>query len=326
MLRLPEYNFTDVNHATLSQYGYSREEFLALNILDLRPEEEASRFNAVLNTNMRGVHYAGIWKHKKKNGSLLYVDVITHDFINDGKATRLVLANDVTEKYIADEKLKESFAAIRELTEHLQNIREQERAHMAREIHDELGQLLTVLKMDVSWLNKRVVTTEPAIKEKFTELLEMLDTTVKTVRRIASELRPTLLDDLGLVAAMEWHLEEFEKRSGIAKEFSTSVTEVAIDDSMKIGLFRILQESLTNVARHSQAQKVNVGLEKNNGHIILKITDNGKGFDTSRTTRKTLGLLGMKERTEMMGGEYQITSKPGEGTVVEVKVPVPVAD
>ena len=326
MLRLPEYNFTDVNHATLSQYGYSREEFLALNILDLRPEEEAARFNAVLNTNMRGVHYAGIWKHKKKNGTLLYVDVITHDFINDGKATRMVLANDVTEKYIADEKLKESFAAIRELTEHLQNIREQERAHMAREIHDELGQLLTVLKMDVSWLNKRVVTTEPAIKEKFTELLEMLDTTVKTVRRIASELRPTLLDDLGLVAAMEWHLEEFEKRSGIAKEFSTSVTEVAIDDSMKIGLFRILQESLTNVARHSQAQKVNVGLEKNNGHIILKITDNGKGFDTSRTTRKTLGLLGMKERTEMMGGEYQITSKPGEGTVVEVKVPVPVAD
>jgi len=326
MLRLPDYNFTDVNHATLSQYGYSREEFLALNILDLRPQEEATRFTTTLNTNMRGVHYAGIWKHKKKNGSLLYVDVITHDFINDGKATRLVLANDVTEKYIADEKLKESFAAIRELTEHLQNIREQERAHMAREIHDELGQLLTVLKMDVSWLNKRVVTTEPAIKEKFTELLEMLDTTVKTVRRIASELRPTLLDDLGLVAAMEWHLEEFEKRSGIAKEFSTSVTEVAIDDSMKIGLFRILQESLTNVARHSQAQKVNVGLEKNNGHIILKITDNGKGFDTSRTTRKTLGLLGMKERTEMMGGEYQITSKPGEGTVVEVKVPVPVAD
>ncbi len=326
MLNLPEYHFTDVNHATLAQYGYSREEFLALSILDLRPQEEAARFNSALNTNIRGVHYAGIWKHKKKNGTSMYVDIVTHDFINDGKATRLVLANDVTEKYIADEKLKESFTAIRELTEHLQNIREQERAHMAREIHDELGQLLTVLKMDVSWLKKRVTTTEPAIKEKFTELLEMLDTTVKTVRRIASELRPTLLDDLGLVAAMEWHLEEFEKRSGIAKEFNTSVTEVSIDDSMKIGLFRILQESLTNVARHSQAQKVNVGLEKNNGHIILKITDNGKGFDTSRTTRKTLGLLGMKERTEMMGGEYQISSKPGEGTVVEIKVPVPIAD
>jgi PAS domain S-box-containing protein len=325
MLNLPEYHFIDVNNATLKQYGYTREEFLKLNILDLRPTEEAVRFNAALNTSIRGVHYAGIWKHKKKDGSIIYVDVITHDFINDGKATRLVLANDVTEKHIADEKLKDSFTAIRELTEHLQNIREQERAHMAREIHDELGQLLTVLKMDVSWLNKRVNTTEPGIKEKFTELLDMLDTTVKTVRRIASELRPTLLDDLGLVAAMEWHLEEFEKRSGISKEFNTTITEVAIDDSMKIGLFRILQESLTNVARHSQAQKVNVGLEKQNGHIILKIADNGKGFDTSRTTRKTLGLLGMKERTEMMGGEYQIKSKPGEGTVVEVKVPVPVS-
>lgn len=326
MLSLPDYRFMDVNHATLSQYGYSKEEFLQLNILDLRPKEEAERFRSTLNTNFRGVHYAGIWKHKKKDGTGLFVDVITHDFVNDGQATRLVLANDVTEKYIADEKLKDSFKAIRELTEHLQNIREQERAHMAREIHDELGQLLTVLKMDVSWLNKRVTTTDPAIREKFTELLDMLDTTVKTVRRIASELRPTLLDDLGLVAAIEWHLEEFEKRSGISKEFKSSLTEVSIHDSMKIGLFRILQESLTNVARHSQAQKVNVGLDKNNGHIILKITDNGKGFDTNRTTKKTLGLLGMKERTEMMGGEYHITSKPGEGTVVEVKVPVPIAD
>jgi PAS domain S-box-containing protein len=326
MISLPEYHFTDVNNAALNQYGYTREEFLRLNILDLRPKEEAERFNAALNTSIRGVHYAGIWKHRKKDGTIMYVDIVTHDFINDGKATRLVLANDVTEKHIADEKLKESFNAIRELTEHLHNIREQERAHMAREIHDELGQLLTVLKMDVSWLNKRVDTSEPAIREKFSELIEMLDTTVKTVRRIASELRPTLLDDLGLVAAMEWHLEEFEKRSGISKEFNTSVTEVAIADSMKIGLFRILQESLTNVARHSQAQKVNVGLDKNNGHIILKIADNGKGFDTKRSTKKTLGLLGMKERTEMMGGEYHITSKPGEGTVVEVKVPVPVAD
>jgi PAS domain S-box-containing protein len=326
MLSLPDYRFMDVNHATLSQYGYSKEEFLQLNVLDLRPKEEAERFRSTLNTNFRGVHYAGIWKHKKKDGTVLFVDVITHDFVNDGQATRLVLANDVTEKYIADEKLKDSFKAIRELTEHLQNIREQERAHMAREIHDELGQLLTVLKMDVSWLNKRVTTTDPAIREKFTELLDMLDTTVKTVRRIASELRPTLLDDLGLVAAIEWHLEEFEKRSGISKEFKSSLTEVSIHDSMKIGLFRILQESLTNVARHSQAEKVNVGLDKNNGHIILKITDNGKGFDTNRTTKKTLGLLGMKERTEMMGGEYHITSKPGEGTVVEVKVPVPIAD
>jgi PAS domain S-box-containing protein len=326
MLSLPDYKFLDVNHATLSQYGYSKEEFLQLGILDLRPEEEAERFTSTLNTNIRGVHYAGIWKHKKKDGNIIFVDIVTHDFINDGRATRLVLANDITEKYKADEKLKESFKAIRELTEHLQNIREQERAHMAREIHDELGQLLTVLKMDVSWLNKRVSTTEPAIREKFTELLDMLDTTVKTVRRITSELRPTLLDDLGLVAAIEWHLEEFEKRSGISKEFKSSVTEVTIHDSMKIGLFRILQESLTNVARHSQAEKVNVGLDKNNGHIILKITDNGKGFDTTRNTKKTLGLLGMKERTEMMGGEYHIISKPGEGTVVEVKVPVPIPD
>lgn len=255
----------------------------------------------------------------------MYVDVTTHDFIDQGSAVRLVLANNVTEKYIADERLKESYESIRELSEHLQKIREEERSHIAREIHDELGQLLTVLKMDVSWLNKKVDTSNaPAIKEKFTDLLQMLDTTVKTVRRIASELRPTLLDDLGLVAAMEWHLEEFEKRSGIQKQFESAVADSQIVDSVKIGLFRILQESLTNVARHSQADVVKVSFEQKNGHLLLQIADNGKGFDINKTTSKTLGLLGMRERTKMMGGEYHIISKPGQGTTVEVSVPLSV--
>jgi signal transduction histidine kinase len=182
--------------------------------------------------------------------------------------------------------------------------------------------------MDVSWLNKRLAgeTAEQPVRDKFKDLLGMIDTTVKTVRRLASELRPTLLDDLGLVAAIEWHLEEFEKRSGIGKEFSSSVTELQIDDTLKIGLFRIVQESLTNVARHSEAEKVNVDLEKRNGHIILKIADNGKGFDTEKMKKRTLGLLGMKERAGMMGGEYKIKSEPGQGTTVEVIVPVPNSD
>jgi signal transduction histidine kinase len=267
------------------------------------------------------VYQSGLWRHKKKDGKIIFVDIITHDLTYNQQPTRLVLANDVTEKYKAEEKLKMSYDSIRELTEHLQNIREEERSHMAREIHDELGQLLTVLKMDVSWLNKRIESPPVAIKEKLKELLAMIDTTVKTVRRIASELRPTLLDDLGLVAAIEWHLEEFEKRSGIQKTFTGPDAELQIDDTMKIGLFRILQESLTNVARHSGAQKVNVGLERKNGQIILKIKDNGKGFDAGHATKKTLGLLGMKERTKMMGGVYHISGLPGEGTMVEVIVP-----
>jgi signal transduction histidine kinase len=236
-----------------------------------------------------------------------------------------VLANDVTEKYIAEEKLKESYESIRTLTGHLQNVREEERLHIAREIHDELGQLLTVLKMDVSWLNKKIDPDNNFAKGKLSEILSLIDTTVKTVRRIASELRPSLLDDLGLLAAMEWHLEEFERRSGILAELHLPESELPLPDALKIGLFRIFQESLTNVARHSGAKKVNVSLKQEDKQLILTITDNGNGFEENpEAAKKTLGLLGMKERTMMMGGIYGIEGVKGEGTTVTVIVPLPV--
>ncbi|MEI9944298.1 MAG: PAS domain S-box protein [Chitinophagaceae bacterium] len=238
----------------------------------------------------------------------------------------ILVLQDVTENKNAEEKLKESYEAVRQLTGHLQNVREEERRHIAREIHDELGQLLTVLKMDVSWLDKKIGTVSEAVKEKLSDLLGLIDKTVRTVRKISSELRPTLLDDLGLVAAMEWHLEEFEKRSGIKKQLDLPEAELSIPDSLKIGLFRILQESLTNVARHSGADKVTVNLEQENAQIVLKIEDNGKGFDKNDTPSHTLGVLGMKERTSMMGGKYHIISIPGKGTTVEVIIPVPGAN
>jgi PAS domain S-box-containing protein len=323
MINVADYKFIDINNAAIKQYGYTREEFLKMTSLDLRLQEDLTNLKKYPGSESNSVFLSGVWRHKKKDGKIIFVDINTHDFIYNQQPTRLVLANNVTEKYKAEEKLKESYDAIRQLTEHLQNIREEERSHMAREIHDQLGQLLTVLKMDVSWLNKRLGTTSEPIQEKFIELLAMIDKTVSTVRKIASELRPTLLDDLGLTAAMEWHLEEFEKRSGIHKEFARPANELEIDESMKIGLFRIFQESLTNVARHSGAEKVNVMLERRNGHIVLKIADNGKGFDAERAARKTLGLLGMKERTQMMGGVYHISGAPGKGTLVEVVVPLP---
>lgn len=324
MVGLSDHRFIDVNNAAIKQYGYSRNEFMKMTSMDLRPEEEVERYKKFPDAGFNSVHLSGVWRHRQKDGKIIFVDINTHDFIYNGQAARLVLANNVTEKYKAEEKLKESYDSIRELTEHLQNVREEERSHMAREIHDELGQLLTVLKMDVSWLNRKIAASSPEqIQSKLGELMTMIDTTVKTVRRIASELRPTLLDDLGLVAAIEWHLEEFEKRSGIRQEFIRPEHEPKIDDALKIGLFRIFQESLTNVARHSGAHKVNVRLQRDNGQIILKIRDDGKGFDLEPTSKKTLGLLGMKERTKMMGGVYHISGVPGEGTMVEVIVPAP---
>lgn len=326
MLSLPQYHVSDVNNAALLQYEYTREEFLKLSVYDFRPKEDLDKFKAATNTAFRGIHYAGIWRHKKKNGTILYVDIVTYDINYKGQQTRLVLANDVTEKHIAEEKLKESYDAIRKLTGYLQNVREEERLHMSREIHDELGQLLTVLKMDVSWLNKKIEPGNTPAKEKLGEILTVIDTTVKTVRRIASELRPSLLDDLGLLAAMEWHMEEFERRSGISKELYIPETEIQLPDSLKIGIFRIFQESLTNVARHSEATKVTVSLVQKDKQFILTIRDNGKGFEEKIGLKKTLGLLGMKERSQMMDGQYSISGTRGEGTTVTVIVPLPQTD
>ena len=326
MLSLPGYNIVDVNNVALLKYGYTKEEFLNLTIADFRPKEDVERFKANTNTSFRGIYHAGVWRHLKKDGTVIYVDIYTHDFYYKGQQTRLVLANDITEKHIAEQKLMESYESIRKLTGHLQNVREEERLHISREIHDELGQLLTVLKMDVSWLNKKLEPENRVAKEKLVEISGLIDSTVKSIRRIASELRPTLLDDLGLLAAMEWHLEEFERRSGIETERSLQEIEQPLPDALKIGLFRIFQESLTNVARHSGAKKVKVSLQRKEKELILTVQDNGRGFDESGTVKKTLGLLGMKERTLMMGGQYNISGIPGEGTIVTVTVPLPDTD
>lgn len=266
-----------------------------------------------------GVSTVKIRRMKRKDGSVVITEVRSQQ-LPDGRFLSVV--RDMTERLKAEEELKASYKAIRKLTAYLQNIREEERTNIAREIHDELGQQLTVLKMDVAWLNKKFQGTDEKVNQRLKDLLIMLDETVKSVRRISSQLRPSLLDDLGLIAAIEWQLNEFEKRAGIKTKFVAPQEEVVLPVSSKTALFRIFQESLTNVARHSQAKKLSVELRRENQSIIMSIIDNGKGFDKKRIAeKKTLGILGMKERCEMIGGTYEISSAAGEGTAVVVSVP-----
>jgi signal transduction histidine kinase len=228
---------------------------------------------------------------------------------------------DVTERRKAEETLRQSYEQIRSLTNHLQNIREEERTRIAREIHDELGQKLTVMKMDVAWLTKGL-TNDNAALQKLQDLTDLLDGTLHSVRRISTELRPSLLDDLGLAAAMEWHLREFEKRSGLKTTFNQPEEELQFDDHVKTAIFRIFQESLTNVARHSDANHVKVDLIANENQVVLKIKDNGKGFDKQKAAQsKTLGILGMRERAESLGWHFEIQSSSEKGTQVLVTIP-----
>ncbi len=221
----------------------------------------------------------------------------------------------------SEKELQQSYEAIRSLVSHLQDIREEERLKMAQEIHDELGQQLTIMKMDVSWLDQKLGSINPQFKEKTEALKLTLDGTVKTVRRIASELRPSVLDDMGLAVAIEWQSKEIENRSGI-KIMLSSDNIPALNEHIKIGLFRVVQEALTNVVRYSKATKVDIDLGYSDNKILLSISDNGIGFDpTNIAGKKTLGILGMKERVASLNGNYLIDSSPGNGTVITVSVP-----
>ncbi|MCO5236431.1 MAG: histidine kinase [Chitinophagaceae bacterium] len=213
---------------------------------------------------------------------------------------------------------------LRSLSAHMENIREEERRRIAREMHDELGQLLTGFKMDVYLLKKKLKDTENAdIKEKITALEDAAGEAMQFVRKLSSELRLGPLEDLGLVAALDWYCREFTRRFQIPVNFQSHVDQLGLPPMQKSGLFRIFQESLTNVARHAHATQVDVSLDVHEDTLLFIIKDNGQGFNyKEKGKKKTLGLLGMKERAIMLQGTLKITSVINRGTTVEITVPL----
>jgi signal transduction histidine kinase len=194
---------------------------------------------------------------------------------------------------------------------------------MAREIHDELGQELTGLKMDLSWLVKRLSKNQKSLISKTESMLKLVDSTIQTVRKISSKLRPGVLDDLGIVAAIEWQTQDFRDRTGIKCELNSSVEDVELDRDRSTAVFRIFQETLTNVIRHAKATRIIVNVDEDAGNLILRVKDNGRGITESEISNlKSLGLLGMRERALLFGGEVKISGIPGEGTTVTVTIPM----
>jgi signal transduction histidine kinase len=218
------------------------------------------------------------------------------------------------------ERLKESEDKLRRLAAHLISVREEERAHIAREIHDELGQVLTGIKMEVGWLAKRL--TDSPLLEKTDSMSKLIDSTVQTVRKIATGLRPEMLDDMGLVAAIGWYSKDFQKRTGIRCRVKLPPETTKLDIDVATTAFRIFQEILTNVARHSRATRVDIDLGVTDEQVTLEVHDNGVGIaESDLHGRKSLGLLGMHERALLFGGEVSITGSPGHGTRVAVTIP-----
>jgi signal transduction histidine kinase len=233
-------------------------------------------------------------------------------------------AGERAERRRAQEQLRESHEQLRALSVYLQHVREEERTRIAREVHDELGQALTSCKLDLSLLANKLPTNQPSLKEKAKALSAHMDATIQTVRRIATELRPGILDHLGLIAALEWQANEFQTRTGIKCDVRTDLHEPILTPDLATTFFRIFQETLTNIIRHAGATHVTVHLKEVAGRIILEVRDNGRGISAQEIfNTRSMGLLGMKERAALLGGTFKISPvSNGKGTLASVSIPL----
>ena len=315
--------FIEVNQSACETYLYSRDEFLRLTPLALIPQEYRSKEKAALETLLKSGYVIYELEHLRKDKRRIPVEISAHLFEYKGKPTVLSIVRNISERKRAQEALQHSKEQLRQLASRLHNVREEERSMIAREIHDELGQLLTVLKIQISLLCKNFIETEPAIRDKVQTISDLINQAVESVQQISSKLRPPVLDEVGLVAALEWQAQEFSKHSGIQCRYSLPEELSDLDKDKSTALFRIFQEALTNVARHARAERVSIFLKKKRHRVILEITDNGCGIKPQQIeSSRSLGLLGMRERALMFGGQFIIRGVPGKGTYVKVEMPI----
>jgi two-component system sensor histidine kinase UhpB len=316
-----------VNHELCRITGYSEKELLDLSFKEITHPDDLPNDNRNVEKMLTGKidSYRSEKRYIHKSGDIVWGNLAV-SVVRDPHGIPLYFVaqiENISERKKAEEEIRQSQNTLRELSAHLQTVREEERTSIAREIHDELGQQLTGLKMDLSSLKKKIPSENKDAHKKTVSMMSLLDVTMKTVRHISSELRPGILDDLGLIDAINWQGIEFEKRTGVRCQFKSKLRNRSFDKEFSTGIFRVFQETLTNVARHAKATKVNTTLESDRKNIILKVQDNGKGFDSDEVKKKkTLGLVGMKERGITLGGKISIESAKGKGTTVILQVPL----
>ncbi|WP_048439009.1 CHASE3 domain-containing protein [Caenimonas sp. SL110] len=225
------------------------------------------------------------------------------------------------ERDMLERQVRERTASLAQLATHLQNVREEERAHLARELHDELGALLTAAKLDVARLKSRLgaLASTPEVEQRLVHLTESLNSGIALKRRIIEDLRPSSLSNLGLTASLEILAREFSERSGI--EVATDLESVELDESRQLTVYRLVQESLTNVSKYAEARQVEISVRDYDNHVEVDIRDDGKGFDVASIRTATHGLAGMRHRVEAAGGKLTVSSTPGQGTRIAAVMP-----
>jgi PAS domain S-box-containing protein len=322
------------NTAAERMFGYSAADALGQPLDRFIP----ARFRAAHRAHVRAFEATGVTSRAMgKLGDLLALRADGKEFpieasISqtevDGAKLFTVILRDISDRKETEERLSRSESQLRALAARLQSAREEEGMRIARELHDQLGRCLTSIKMDILWIEKTISRYPAAedirsINEKTRMMLEAIDETVNVVRRISTELRPGILDDLGLPAAVEWQAKDFQRRSGISCILNITEEELELSRDQATAFFRIFQEILTNVARHSRAGKIWVQLELRDGIVSLEVEDDGVGISPDAIDQpNALGLAGMRERAAIFGGHVEIAGIPGKGTTVIVRMPI----
>lgn len=259
----------------------------------------------------------------RADGGEFPIDASISQVVVGGRSFYTVILRDISERHRAELALQQSHQALQALYARMNEVREAERTRIARELHDELAQWLTALKMDAAWLAGRLSPDSGTLVDRVHRMKDVVDTTVAAVRRIAADLRPVMLDDLGMVPAIEHLLHEFSHRTGILISLDVAETEREFRDPVATAVYRMVQETLTNVARHARASEVRVAIRADDADLTISIRDNGVGFDTSlQGGGKSFGLLGIRERAQTLGGSAEISSAPGAGTKITIRIPL----
>ena len=323
------------NAAAENVFGWTRNEAIGGPLTRFLPE----RFRHDHHRHLESFGHTGVTNRRMGDNTVLWalradgtefpIEASISQTGVDGRRLFTVILRDVTHRKSAEDALRQSQIELRELSAAVLQAREDEKTSIARELHDELGQQLTALKMDLAWTRERLPAGRTDLADKLARMDATLDSTVNATRRISADLRPLMLDDLGLGDAAEWLVEDFAQRSGIACELDLDDAEDVSEFTPLVAtaLYRALQESLTNVARHAAATRVHVKLGFEAGEAVLSVEDDGRGIDDEdRRKPRSFGLKGLRERAHYLGGTAAVESSPDGGTRVRVCIPTPKAE
>jgi len=311
--------YVEVNEAACKITGYTKDELLQMTIADLLPkeslEEGMAQFLKVINTGAAKADL--LFKHKNRSKRWWTIESVK---VIPGETRVITFTKDITDNKNAEKELTKSLRQLHELTHHIEKVREDERVAISRELHDDLGQALTAVKIDLAIIKQNV--SDPVVVLKINKVSALVSDTIKTVQRLTSQLRPQIIDDLGIEAAIEWYTKEFAQRNSVEVILNVD-SGISVSPKASLNIFRIMQESLTNIARHSKATRVIIGLRKSAESICFMISDNGIGIkEHEKISKKSFGIISMKERAASLGGTFDIFQEKGSGTVINLILPL----